>query len=348
MEKLPTATPDLVPELPIYIDSTMLTCFRSCPRKFFDEFCLGLRTTDVSIHLHAGGAFAHAIENVRRNYYDLEMSAEMALARTFPPYISEWGDYETDEKEKKNFFNVWRGVCSYFSQWPLATDHIVPYRSREGLSTYEYSFGIPLPISHPSGLPFVFCGRVDLLGEYLGQPVSVDEKTSASLGSGFAKKWAMRGQFLGYSWALRQAGIDVQTAVVRGTQFLVNDIKHLEVIQPFSPKLISEWYDEMLYTLEAMTSMWNLGHFHKNFGDACTAFNRPCEYTILCTAPDREQIWYPDFKVRKWNPLLRNPIDPRETETPVMELAATAPSTSPSTRTTGNAVPSTPASSESK
>ena len=181
-----------------------------------------------------------------------------------------------------------------------------------------------------------------MLGEYLSQPVSVDEKTSASLGSGFAEKWKMRGQFLGYSWALRQAGIDVQTAVVRGTQFLVNDIKHLEVIQPYSPALISEWYDEMLYTLEAIKAMWIASHFHKNFGDACTAFNRPCEYTLLCTAPGREKTWYPTYKVRKWNPLLRNPIDPRMTETPVMELAAPASPSSQPSRTMGNAVPSTP------
>jgi hypothetical protein len=346
--KLPTATPDLKPELPIHIDSTMLTHFRSCPRRFFNEFCLGLRTSDVSIHLHAGGCFAHAIENTRRNFYDEGLSPDLALARAFPDFVSEWGDYETDEREKKNFFNVWRGVCSYFENWPLDTDHIKPYKGRNDISTYEYSFAIPLPIDHPSGVPFIFCGRIDLLGEYLGKPVCVDEKTSSSLGASFADKWRMRGQFLGYCWALKQIGLEVDTAVIRGTSFAVNDIKHLEVIQPYSRKLIDRWYDETLRTLEEIVNSWNRNHYRLDFGDACTAFNRPCDFTILCTAPDREETWYPDFKVRKWNPLMKNPLDPRKEETPLSELVGTAPSSGRSTTSTGNAVPLSPVTSESK
>ena len=49
-------TDSLTPILPGYIDATMTTCFRSCPRKFYDEFVLGLRPPGLSIDLHAGGA----------------------------------------------------------------------------------------------------------------------------------------------------------------------------------------------------------------------------------------------------------------------------------------------------
>lgn len=50
--------------LPLNVDSTMMSCFRSCPQKFFREFVQGYRPAGISIDLHAGGAFALALEEV--------------------------------------------------------------------------------------------------------------------------------------------------------------------------------------------------------------------------------------------------------------------------------------------
>ena len=74
-------TDQLTPILPPYIDATMMSCFRSCPRKFYNEFILGLRPSGLSVDLHAGGAFAHALEVVRSEVFVNQRSLSDALVR---------------------------------------------------------------------------------------------------------------------------------------------------------------------------------------------------------------------------------------------------------------------------
>ena len=71
----------LTPILPAYIDSTMMSAFRSCPRKFYNEFILGLRPPGLSIDLHAGSAFAHCLEVVRKEVFINNLSLAEALLR---------------------------------------------------------------------------------------------------------------------------------------------------------------------------------------------------------------------------------------------------------------------------
>ena len=295
--------------LPIFVDSTMLTAYRACPKSFFYEYGYGLRPKGKNIHLHAGGCAATAIEAVREGFYNLNLSPEEALKRAWRVYIEAWGDYDDFLGEKKSVFGTWRAICSYFEQWPIETDHIKPYtRADSGHGTFEYSFAIPMPINHPSGQPFIFCGRVDMLGEYVGKPCIVDEKLVGGLGYAFADKWRMRGQFLGYLWALRESGIPVDTAVIRGTAPAVKDVKHMEVIQPYSNKFIDRWYEETLVTLSNITRSVEESRWPMDFGQTCEQFGG-CPFTLLCTAPGKDTTWFPEYKVERWNPLSRNPLD---------------------------------------
>lgn len=293
------------PELPIAIDSTMLTTFRACPRKFYHEFVLGLRPTRTSIHLHAGGAIAAAVEEVRRQVYNHGQPVEVALRRAYVTFANYWGDYDAPEDSYKTFFNCFRSVCSYFDHWDPSTDHIQPLNLGRG-GTFEFSFAMPTEVQHPSGVPFLFAGRIDLLGKYIGKPCVVDEKTMKSMASSFAFQWSMRGQFIGYCKATSEAlNIKVDTAVVRGTALLKGEIKHIEAIQQYPQHLIDRWSNELTGTLKAIRTCWDTENWPYNFGDTCTSWGS-CPYTILCTARDPAP-WYSDFTVRRWNPVLRNP-----------------------------------------
>ena len=57
------------PELPLHIDSTMMSCARSCLQKFFREFVEGYRPAGISIDLHAGGCFASALEETYKQVF---------------------------------------------------------------------------------------------------------------------------------------------------------------------------------------------------------------------------------------------------------------------------------------
>jgi hypothetical protein len=306
------------PELPIAIDSTMLTTFRACHQKFYDEFVLGLRPGRTSIHLHAGGAIAAGIEEVRRRVYNEKLPVEKALQHGYVAFATYWGDYQAPEDSYKTFFNCFRSICSYFERWDPYNDHIRPYNFGRG-GTFEFSFAMPTKVLHPSGQPFLFCGRIDMLGEYLGKPCILDEKTMKSMSSSFAFQWAMRGQFIGYCKAVTQAlNIKVDTAVIRGTALLKEEIKHIEAIQQYPDHLIARWERELDATLRQIVECWQTEHWDYNFGDTCTAWGQ-CPYTILCTARDPTP-WYSDFTVRRWNPVLRDPTTDHEGDKPLVTV----------------------------
>lgn len=297
-------------ELPQTIDSTMLTTFRACPRKFYYEFVLGLRPARTSIHLHAGGAIASAIERVRKGVYNEGLTTNRALQLAFADFKEFWGeDFPVPEDSHKTFFNCFRSVVSYFEFWDPKTDPIQPFDFGHG-GTFEFSFALPTRVLHPSGQPFLFAGRADMLGKYLGKPCIVDEKTSKSQSSSFAFKWGMRGQFLGYIKAIRDTlGLKVDTAVIRGTALLKTEIKHQQAIQTYADFLIERWSEELERTLLAIRHCWETETWPYNFGDSCDAYGE-CPFKIVCTARDQE-VWLKDYVVRRWNPLLRNPIDNR-------------------------------------
>ena len=161
-------------QLPQHIDSTMLTCFRSCMRKGYNEFILGLRPPGISIDLHAGACFASAIEEVYRQIWEHKHDLPRALLVAEAKFFQEWGDVTAPEWKKtaKTSDRVWEAVESYFETYQPLTDHVRPYFNHEGKPTFEYTFAIPLePYSsdpddahqyfpaHPNGEPFIYCGR---------------------------------------------------------------------------------------------------------------------------------------------------------------------------------------------
>lgn len=325
---MPTDT--LTPILPVHIDATMISCFRSCPRKFFNEFVLGLRPSGLSIDLHAGGAFAHAVETVRKEVYINGRSMDEALIRANAAFEIYWGDFRVPEHKvtNKRPDRVWAAVEKYFSQWSPLSDHIQPYAGVDGKPTLEFSFAIPLePVSaswhgskeasgfneglwplHPvTGDPFVYAGRFDMLGEYLGRPVVCDDKTMGqSPGSNWSEKWDLRSQFIGYTWACKQLGIPADDVIVRGVGILMRDINLAEAIKPYSDSLRAKWLEQLRRDLWRIVEMWQSGYWDYNFAETCTSYGI-CPYNTPCQSVNPEP-WLKTFDVRRWNPIAIDPI----------------------------------------
>lgn len=299
--------------LPLYIDSTMISCFRSCPQKFLLEFVRGLRPPGVSIDLHAGGCFATAIEETSKAIHIGNKSLTEALEIGHGHFAIAWGQFEIPEYKKtaKTFDRTWMAVEEYFSKWPPRTDHVQPY-FLGNQPTFEFTFAIPLEFDgfprHPSGEPFLYSGRFDLLGAYMGRPCVRDEKTTGgSISTGWSEKWDLRSQFLGYVWACRQMGIDLDTVVVRGIAIQKTQIPTEEAIKVYSLALVDRWFEQLRRDLWRMVKSWEEGYFDYNFADACTAFGS-CIFMDMCKSNGNEESWANQFEVRHWNPLVKNPI----------------------------------------
>ena len=132
--------------LPIHIDSTMITCARSCLQKFKLEFVHNLEPPGISIDLHAGACFSGALEEVRRQTWQHNKSLGTALIMAEARFFSEWGDVEAPEWKAtaKTKDRVWEAVESYFAQYPPLTNHIRPYLNSKNEPAVEYTFAIPL------------------------------------------------------------------------------------------------------------------------------------------------------------------------------------------------------------
>jgi hypothetical protein len=244
-----------------------------------------------------------------------------------------WGDFEIPEYKKtyKTLDRVSAAVEEYFTKYPCATDHLQPYFV-EGKPTFEFTFAIPLepcadewqaghygsydpdahtgifPL-HPSGEPWLYSGRLDLLGKYMGRPCFEDDKTTGgSISSGWADKWTLRNQFIGYTWAGQQSGLDLDTCIVRGIAIQKTQIPIEEAVKQYSDHLIAKWYEQLRRDLWRIRKAWDTGYFDLNLADACTAFGNCIFMNICASHPSMRDNWFNDFEVRRWNPLHKNPI----------------------------------------
>ena len=290
----------------------MISCFRSCPRKFYNEFVLGLRPPGMSIDLHAGGAFAHCLEVVRHEVYVNQRSLSEALLRANAAFEIYWGDFRIPEHKKttKRPDRVWKAVEDYFNQWSPATDHIQPYFVN-GKPTFEFTFAIPLEgdewPKHPvTGEPFLYTGRFDMMGEYLGMPVVCDDKTSGTGHyTGWSEKWDLRSQFIGYTWACQQLGIAAESVVVRGVGIMATQIALAEAIKPYSDDLRARWLEQVRRDLWHIVECYNSDYWDYNFGESCTSYGQ-CVFSTACQSADAKP-WLETMEVRRWNPTAQDP-----------------------------------------
>jgi len=299
-------------DLPINIDSTMISAFRSCPKKFHHEFALGLRAPVPSVDLHAGGCFATALEVLGKEFWVNKLPLQQAITRAELAFELAWGDFVPEKDTPKTRENMWKAVLDYVATYPLATDRVQPYFV-DGLPTFEFTFAIPLDEAttgypfptHPSGDPFLYSGRFDLLGQYAGRPIIRDEKTSKALQSNWAEQWDLRSQFLGYLWAVRQMGLPINQVCVRGVIIQKTQIRQIEAIKIYPDMLIDRWLFQLYRDIVRMRDCWDSGYWDYNLADSCNSYSG-CQFQLLCKSSDPES-WYSNYEIKRWNPLDKQP-----------------------------------------
>ncbi len=317
--------------LPGYIDSSTLSTWRSCRRKYFWSTLNALSPTGKSVHLIAGGAFAAGMEAARRlvfsNPRDNRPHFDDVLAHSYQAFAREWGDYLPPEGTVKSFENTFGALEAYLREHPPETDVVQPLSRPDGTPAVEFTFSIPLDEAprHPeTGDPFTFVGRFDLLGSYSGLPCVVDEKTTSSIGFAWDSQWDLRGQFMGYSWACQQLGYPVNTAVIRGIGILKREYKFATSIKQYPQHLLERWYDRLIIDVEsiveAYTRIKNINsesrdstrevvtnrQFPPVYADACTSYGG-CAFTTLCLAKDPEPF-FSNYVRHRWDPLAKQPV----------------------------------------
>jgi PD-(D/E)XK nuclease superfamily len=307
---------ELNPTFPRLVDSTMLSSYLACPRQFYWAWINRLTVSQKSIHLHAGAAFAAALESFRLSFYGSRNDYDTAMRDAVERFIKEWGDFPLMGDENKSFYNMLGALDSYFTTYPPATDHVQPYMVN-GKPAVEFSFAIPTSILHPeTGEPILYAGRCDMIGSLGETLLVIDEKTTSQLGNSWSKKWSLRGQFIGYTMATRRLGnLPVAGAMIRGVSILKGPYGHAEVLVYFPEWQIERWWIHVERTIQRMVHDYsntfiNSNSFDQNFSDACAAYSS-CQFLNLCMVQEPSN-WIDGFYIRnEWNPLARNPEEPK-------------------------------------
>lgn len=289
----------------------MLTTLDSCEQKFFNEYILKLSPLAISPDLHAGGAFSHGIEVVRHSVWVNGLDIDSALLQGTRAMMEYWGMFEPPHNHPKTCEAMIGALYYYFKEaFPIETDIIKPFLYAGGMPAIEFSFSIPMEVSHPvTGDPILFGGRADLIGVYDNALTCiVDEKTTKRLGDHWQKQWDLRGQFLGYTYAAKQHNIPVDLSVIRGIAILKYDYSHLEVIEQYPNWLVEQWWHEANKKVARAKQRFLDRDWGYSFGEACTSYSG-CVFTKMCLTKDKSTM-YSEYQERNWNPLRKNPTLP--------------------------------------
>jgi len=297
--------------LPQVLDSTMIVDFRSCPQRFYDRYVLNLTGKDKSGDLIAGGAIAAALEVVRLGVYLDGKTVEQSLVGAYRAFTKEWGSFVPQETSAKQFGRCWEAVEQYFKTYPPKIDELQPLKTQDGKPFVEFSFACPLPINHPeTNEPFLYVGRFDLLGEWMGKLVVSDEKTTGQMGSNWVYQWDLRNQFMGYCWGAQHYGYKCNDALIRCICILKKDIKLAQAPAHFPDWMLKRFEQQLVRDIQKMIEHWETDTWDWNFGNACTEYGG-CAYRDLCVST-RPEVWYKHYNRAKWNPIERShdPLPP--------------------------------------
>lgn len=294
------------------IDNTMITTFDSCEKKFLYSFVENIARLEISPDLHAGGALAKGLEVARQTFYRDKKSQEESLLAGMEALIIEYGAFEAPHNHNKTFLATAMAFDAYLSEYPLSTDIIQPLMGVGKSPAIEFTFSIPSEVLHPiTKNPILIGGRLDMLARYDDSfDVIVDEKTTKNFSFNWDEKWFLRSQFMGYCFAVQQYGYDVNRALIRGIAMQKTQYKFMEVLVEFKPSLIASWWKNLQLRLRRIVHAWETEEYIPSYADGCTAYFG-CDFKELCLSDTPEKL-YGNFSHRYWDPLAKDPTEPKE------------------------------------
>lgn len=310
-------TMGLEASFPEVVSSSTIGQYTSCPKKFFFGTVLNLTKKSTNIHLNAGGALAAALNEFRRSFYapdsakDIDLSLAIALRTLILTYTSGAGELPASEWERLNLEakglpNLAVALIAYVEHWnPLDPYTIHPYVDDTGEVWAERSFTFPTQVIHPdTGMPILYSGRVDCIGEHAGYKYIMDEKTTTAIGKTWSAQWDLRSQFIGYSLGFISNFPEVAGTWVRGIALLKESIKFAEHPVNVPTWLIRDWWTDLNYLIADAVRDWKTGHFRSARDSACHQYSG-CSYLPLCKLPveHRQSFMKPLFTQSRYDPL---------------------------------------------
>ena len=118
----------------------------------------------------------------------------------------------------------------------------------------------------------------------------LDDKTAGSLGQRWIGQWALDSQPTSYIWAVKQYGVPVAGALIRGVSILKTKYGFAQAMEVRTQFELDQWYRQLLRDAAAMIATWRDFREGKivdrKLDKAICGMYGGCQFQMACKAPD--------------------------------------------------------------
>jgi len=290
-------------------DSTSLSTFKTCPRKYYYTIIRGFRSRGESPHLTFGIHYHSCLEHYdkqRATGADHQTALRSALLKALTDTWTE-GPWES-EHPLKTRANLIRSIVWYLDEFQHDPARTVILA--DGSPAVELSFRFNVDDS------LVLCGHLDRLVEWNDGIYVMDRKTSTTtLSSYYFDQYEPDNQMSLYTLAGRLVyNSPVRGVIIDAAQIAVGFTRFDRGLTYRSESQLNEWLTDARSWIAIAGDMANdLSDYEGRYPESMFPMNDKschqfggCTFRKICSkSPEvREAFLATDFEVKFWNPLI--------------------------------------------
>lgn len=290
-----------------WLDSSKVDAFHLCPQKYayrYEEHLVPVdRKRDSPILF--GGAIHKALETLYRGTAFEKIACPLGpcarcKGNEIPRFAATFlANYIDDLDDLREIRTVDRGLellGMYLAKWRREPFKVLAVEVPFELSYETYDL-----------LTFKYIGRIDLIIDYDGTPMTVDHKSTTRFGMVFDSSFKLSGQFTGYmKGGSKVVNREITSALANALRVTtkIDDASFARIFTHRTPEEFDTWEAELRYVASEVVRMRETKFWPKSAPFACGAYNRICEYYPLCisAAQTRETLKQAAYEYLPWEP----------------------------------------------
>lgn len=290
-------------------DATCIGYLKRCPRLYYYVMIEGWTLKDDNIHLRFGGEYHRALEE-----YDIIRAAGVkhkeAVMQTLHQLLIRIHDWDPDANTKseqlKTKPNLVRAVLWYLEKFKDDTAKTVMLKDGKPAVELSFRFELDWGASDFPNQPYLLCGHLDRVVDYMEDNYVMDRKTSTTTLTGYYfNQWDPENQMTLYALA----GKVILDSPVKG---VIIDAVQIATAPKFGRHItqrtdaqLSEWVVDLQYWFRLAEHFASKNYWPMN-DTACDKYGG-CRFRNICSkSPQVRNVFLKsDFeKGEKWNPLI--------------------------------------------
>lgn len=296
------------PMLQIAWDSTSVSTFKACPRKYYYSIVCGYTSKDESVDLTFGIAYHSAQEAFHRARaigatFDqaLRIALRTAADATWDrARMRPWGS----NSPYKNRETLFRSIVWYFDKYKDDTLETVILAN--GKAAVELSWRIELGRKAATGEDMLLCGHFDRLVKFASGTWIADYKTTKFnvFEPSFFERYSPDNQFSTYTYAGQLVyNVPIKGVICDAVQVLTEESRFQRAPITRTAQQLLEWRSDLDYWIATAEACAVNGFWPQN--DTACGLYGGCPFRQVCgkTPGVREDWLKVSYNQRVWDPL---------------------------------------------